>query len=142
MSKIINNLFGINHRKNFLLILVLSFFIMIPNSAPAQSLKMRNAASKSWNTFWGKFSTAVKNKDRKTIVALAAKDFFTAGGETVQEWFDGWSNNWREVRKSVNGGTMSHGFQDKKIWRITRDKNLLFVFEDNRWSFYGEFENS
>lgn len=138
MHKIIDIFLKFN--KSLLILSVLTVFIALPNAVPAQSPAVKKAAQTSWNAFWVKFSRVVKDKDRKGLAALTSKNFFTAGGDTLDTWFDGTS--WREIQRSVNRGTMSHGSARGEVWRITRDKTLLFVFKNNRWRFYGEFESS
>ncbi|HRH41494.1 MAG TPA: hypothetical protein PKY82_07595 [Pyrinomonadaceae bacterium] len=115
------------------LILILMF--VSAGFTQAQSAATKKAATKSWNSFWTKFSTAVKNKDRKTFIALTRKDFQDAGGGTLKEWLD--STSWSRLRNSVNKGTKdySHG---KEIGRITKNKDLIFVYGKNGWRFFGE----
>lgn len=115
--------------------LILIFMFVSAGFTQAQSAATKKAASKSWNSFWTKFSTAVKNKDRKTFIALTRKDFQDAGGGSIEEWLD--STSWSRLRNSVNKGTKdySHG---KEIGRITKNKDLIFVYGKNGWRFFGE----
>lgn len=115
--------------------LILIFMFVSAGFTQAQSAATKKAASKSWNSFWTKFSTAVKNKDRKTFIALTRKDFQDAGGGSIEEWLD--STSWSRLRNSVNKGTKdySHG---KEIGRITKNRDLIFVYGKNGWRFFGE----
>ena len=125
----------LNFKKYLFLVLILALFATVPNITKAQSGATKKAATKSWNTFWTKFSTAVKNKDRKAFIALTRKDFQDAGGSTIEEWID--NTSWRELRNSVNQGTRDFS-HSKEIGRITKDKNLIFVYGKNGWKFFGE----
>jgi hypothetical protein len=116
--------------------MTLALMFLLPNAAPAQSRQTPAAAAqKSWNAFWAKFSRAVKNKDRQTIIALTSKKFFSAGGETIEEWIS--EPSWAELEESVNAGTKDFRENKKEIWRITHDNYLLFVYEKKGWRFYG-----
>ena len=115
------------------LILILMF--VSAGFAQAQTPATKKAASKTWNTFWMKFSKAVKTKDRKGFIALTRKGFQDAGGSNINEWID--SASWSRLRNSVNKGTKdySHG---REIGRITRNKDLIFIYGKNGWRFFGE----
>lgn len=114
--------------------LSLALTILLAGFAFGQS--NQTAANKSWNAFWKNFSTAVKNKDRKTFIALTVKDFQDAGGFNIEQWID--NTSWRELGNSVNRGTTDYS-QDKEIMRITRDRGLIFVYDkENGWRFFGE----
>jgi hypothetical protein len=113
--------------------LILVLITMLSGFTLAQSNQA--IANKSWNTFWNKFSTAVKNKDRKNFIALTRKGFMDAGGSTIEEWID--NTLWREIRKSVDEGTKdySHG---REIMRITSNRDLIFVYDKKKgWRFFG-----
>ena len=101
--------------------LILIFMFVSAGFTQAQSAATKKAASKSWNSFWTKFSTAVKNKDRKTFIALTRKDFQDAGGGSIEEWLD--STSWSRLRNSVNKGTKdySHG-------KDANDRLFDFIF--------------
>lgn len=125
-----------NRIKNFIGFLVLGVLLMLPGVVSAQSAQTKNTADKSWNVFLTRFSTAVKTKNRKSFIAMTSKNFTSGGGETVSEWLE--QVSWREIRNSVAKGTKPDGFAEGKIWRITKDNNLIFVFEKGRWSFFGQ----
>lgn len=126
---------GINFKKYLFIVLIIAVFIAIPNITKAQSSATQKAAAKSWNAFWAKFSKVVKNKDPKGFIALTRKDFQDAGGSNIKEWID--SASWSRLRNSVNKGTKnySHG---KEIGRITRNRDLIFIYGKNGWLFWGE----
>lgn len=115
------------------LILILMF--VSAGFAQAQSTATKKASAKSWNAFWMKFSKVVKNKDRKGFIALTRKDFQDAGGGNIEVWID--SASWSRLKSSVNKGTKdySHG---REIGRITRNKDLIFIYGKNGWHFFGE----
>lgn len=115
------------------LILILMF--VSASFAQAQTPATKKAAAKSWNVFWTKFTTAVKTKNRKTFIALTRKDFQDAGGSTIEEWIDNVS--WSELRKSVNRGTMDYN-HGREIGRITKNRDLIFIYGKNGWRFFGE----
>lgn len=133
MREIINRF--LKNNKRLFIILILAIFIAAPNITQAQSAATKKAADKSWNAFWMKFSNVVKNKDRKGLIALTRKDFQDAGGGSIEEWMD--SASWSRLRNSVNKGTKdySHG---REIGRITRNKDLIFIYGKNGWRFFGE----
>ena len=99
------------------------------------------AANKSWNAFWSKFQTAVKTKNRQSLMALTSKRFFSPSGETIGKLLSG--NDWRWLKNPLKYGTKPHSCRGL-ICRITRNPNdevessLVFVFEKNRWSFIGQ----
>jgi len=96
-------------------------------------------ANKSWNDYWTKFKTAVKTKNRKSMIALTSKRFFSPSGETIGELLN--YNDWRWLKNSVKNGTKPHTCR-KLPCRITRnavvESSLVFVFENNRWGFIGQ----
>ena len=122
-------------KKYLFIILILALFAVTPNFIQAQSAATKKVATKSWNAFWTKFSTAVKNKYRKTFIALTRKGFFDAGGSNIEEWIDNVS--WSRLRSSIKKGTKdySHG---REIARITRNRDLIFEYGKNGWRFFGE----
>lgn len=109
------------------------------------------AANKSWNTFWAKFSAAVKKKDKITLKKLMDPDFF--GGVGAPPTRSGWilfidnNNLWGELQKSVSVGTVSTytfgrgnsggmiNYKIKRLARKTRDDELLFEYYKQRWWF-------
>lgn len=120
--------------------LFLTLIFLSANITSAQSLNSQKAANKSWNTFWTKFNTAVKTKNRKVIISLASKKFFSPSGETIGQLLNQRST-WQFLKNSVENGTKSHTCR-KLPCRITKnpiiESSLLFVFENNRWSFIGQ----
>ena len=116
-------------------IMSLGLLIVFSGFASAQSWNTKKAAEKSWNTFWTKFSRVVKNKDRKGFIALTRKGFMDAGGGGIEDWID--STSWSRLRNSVNKGTKdySHG---REIGRITKNRDLIFIYGKNGWRFFGE----
>lgn len=126
-------------RKNLLIVFVLFIFALMPALVPAQNSAAKVTANKSWNAFWVKFSAAVSNKDRQAVIVLSAQNFYTPGGQTVEAWLDHPNDSWRRLQKSVDQGTKDHTSNRSLIWRITRDRNLIFGFINNRWQFYGVF---
>ncbi len=116
--------------------LILVFMFVFAGFTQAQSAATKKAASKNWNSFWTKFSTAVKNKDRKTFIALTRKGFFDAGGSTIEEWIDNVS--WSRLRSSVNKGTKDYSPGSKIVMRITKNRDLIFEYGKNGWRFLGE----
>ncbi len=114
-------------------ILILAFCLLIPASAFAQT----STANRSWNSFWTKFSTAVKKRDRVAVKGLMAseRNFFSGGGgETRSEWLA--SVSWTELQKSVRLGTKVDNY-DGKPGRITKDNHLVFAFSGGKWRFMG-----
>ena len=128
--------------KKLLLIsgLIVSLMILSANITFAQSLASNKAAQRNWNTFWNKFKTSVKTKNRKAIISLTSKKFFSPGGETIGQFLNQ-SFMWKLLRDSVKTGTKSHTCRNLPC-RITKnpiiESSLLFVFENNRWSFIGQ----
>lgn len=117
--------------------LTLAFILIFSVLTLARS--NQSAANKSWNGYWTKFNTAVKTKNHRSIIALTSKRFFSPDGEKIGSWLKD-ENNWRRLKKSLKKGTRS--FNCKGICRITRNVDstfgMVFVFENNRWSFIGE----
>jgi hypothetical protein len=113
--------------------------ILVFTFSGSMSAQSSNSADKNWNAYWTKFNTAVKSKNHKSIIALTSKKFFSPSGEKIGGWVKD-ANNWRRLKNSVSKGTKT--FACKKICRITRNADstfgLVFVFENNRWSFIGE----
>lgn len=100
----------------------------------------QTAANKSWNAYWTKFNRAVKTKNRQALIAMTSKRFFSPSGETISQLLNQRSM-WQMLRNSVKNGTKIHKCQ-KLTCRITRntivESSLVFVFENNRWSFIGQ----
>jgi hypothetical protein len=115
--------------------LILIFMFVSAGFAQAQSAATKKAASKSWNAFWTKFSTAVKTKNRKAFISLAIKGFEDPGGFNIEQWLD--STSWSRLRNSVNKGTKDYSPGSKKVMRITRNRDLIFVYEKKGWRFLG-----
>lgn len=138
MRKIVNSVVNISKRKRLFCVLVLAFLMLIPGFTQAQSLKTRQAASQSWNTFWTKFRTAVKTKNRRSLIGLTSKRYSSPDGATISEGLDDVA--WSRLRMSVNKGTKP--YPCKRICRITRNADstfsLAFLFENNRWGYTGE----
>lgn len=132
----------LSNRKKIFIIggLILTLIFLSANISFAQSLNSQKAANKSWNTFWTKFNTAVKTKNSKVIISLTSKKFFSPGGETINQLLNQ-SFMWKLLKDSVRIGTKSHTCRNLPC-RITRnavvESSLLFVFENNRWSFIGQ----
>jgi hypothetical protein len=116
--------------------LATGILILTPVAGMAQSAATKSKASKSWNAFWTKFGTIVRNKDGKALIALTTKHYHNAGGETIKEWVQG--APWSDLKAAINKGTRPYDGHDKQVWRVTKNDYLLFVFEDGRWVFYGE----
>lgn len=131
-----SELLKLNIRKSLISISVLVVLMILPGFISAQSAQTKITANKNWNGFWTKFSTAVKTRNRKSFIALTSKNFSSGGGETIGEWLK--QVSWQELRNSVAKGTKPDGFAEGKIWRITKDNNLIFVFEKGRWGFFGQ----
>lgn len=132
----------LSSRKKFFILrgLFLTLIFLSANISFTQSLNSQKATNKSWNTFWTKFNTAVKTKNSKVIISLTSKKFFSPGGETIGQLLNQ-SFMWKLLRDSVKTGTKPHTCR-KLPCRITRnaviESSLLFVFENNRWSFIGQ----
>ena len=116
--------------------LVLAALAVFSTFSVAQSAATKNKASKSWNAFWTKFSTGVRNKDGKALIALTTRHYHNAGGEPINEWVQG--SPWSDLKAAINKGTKPYDGHDKQVWRVTKNDYLLFVFENGRWVFYGE----
>lgn len=120
--------------------LILSLMILSANITSAQSLNSNKTLERSWNAFWTKFKNAVKTKKRKAIISLTSKKFFSPSGETIGQLLNQRST-WQLLKNSVENGTKSHTCR-KLPCRITKnpiiESSLLFVFENNRWSFIGQ----
>lgn len=116
----------------------LSLILMIVSAGFAFG-QSNQTANKSWNAFWTKFNTAVKTKNRQSLIALTSKRFFSPSGETISELLK--NNDWRWLKNSIKNGTKPHTCR-KLICRRTRnaieESSLVFVFENNRWSFIGQ----
>lgn len=116
--------------------LSLALMILLTGFAFGQS---NQAANKSWSSFWTKFKTAVNTKNRNSLISLTSKKFFSPSGETISELLK--NNDWRWLKNSVKTGTKPHTCR-KVICRRTRnailESSLVFVFENNRWSFIGQ----
>lgn len=114
--------------------------LLLAGSAVAQSPQTQNAARKSWPAYWTKFSAAVKTKNRRMLMALTSRRFFSPGGETIGELLKQ-RQIWRLLKDSVETGTKPHSCR-KLVCRITRSEvveaSLVFVFENNRWGFIGQ----
>ncbi len=119
----------------------LSLILMILSVGFAFGQSNQTAANKSWNAFWTKFNTAVETKNRKSLIALTSKRFFSPSGETIGELLN--NNDWRWLKNSAKYGTKPHICRIL-ICRITRnpkakvESSLVFVFENNRWGFIGQ----
>ncbi len=133
-----NNVLNPCKRKSLFCVLVLAVLMLIPNFTQAQSLKTRQAASQSWNAYWIKFRTAVRTKNRRSLIGLTSKRYSSPDGATISEGLDDFA--WRRLRNSVRKGTKP--YPCKRICRITRNaeptSSLAFLFENNRWGFTGE----
>ncbi len=118
---------------------VLGLIILIlfaANYSFAQTL----AANKSWNSFWVKFSSAVKNKHFNALNALTLKPFTTSGIEdTLAEFYNGYGKNqfWRAFSESVNSGTSATDKIDGRPVRTSNNEYLLFVYTKNGWRLWG-----
>lgn len=130
---------GLKIGKKMLILGGLILMIVLSDVISAQQLQ-QNDANKSWNTFWAKFNTAVKTKNRKSVIALTSKKFFSPSGETISQLLNQ-RDMWQLLRNSIKTGTKPHTCR-KLPCRITRNQivesSLLFVFENNRWSFIGQ----
>lgn len=139
MFSIIGFFLNFNKRTKLNCCLYLVLFILIPTFTQAQSAVTQQKANKSWNFYWTKFKTAVNTKDRKSLILLTSKRFFSPSGETIGELLK--KDDWRWLKNSVKTGTMSHKCP-KLICRRTRnsivESSLVFVFENNRWGFIGQ----
>lgn len=95
----------------------------------------------SWLSFWRRFRGAVNTRNKSAVKALMSseRDFFSGGGgENRDEWIRMIDNNrtWRWLQRSVASGTMV--FQHERgPSRITKDRNLIFVFISGAWRFVG-----
>ena len=118
-----------------IIFLFLLLFLLVPSVASAQ-----NAASKSWQPFWTKFSAVVKSKSKANIKRLmvAENNFLDGGGgETRNQWLNRIAGCcWREIQNSVAGGTVPYNEGDFK-GRITKDQTLIFQYTGGRWYFAG-----
>ena len=115
-------------------ILIFTFFLLIP---AFQAQAQTPAADKSWNSFWTKFSSAVKQKNRAALKSLMAseKEFYPGGGGgTRDEYLD--LVSWRELQQSVRTGIKADRTYGKP-GRTTRDNYLIFAFTGGRWRFMG-----
>jgi hypothetical protein len=120
--------------------LLLLLFLFVPSASFAQSKRTTETANKTWDAFWSKFSTAVKNKNKATIKSLASSRFtWHDADDTVSAWLKNLDSSklWYLVQNSVKKGTMTYDSGEKKPWQVTRDNHLLFVFENGSWRFYG-----
>lgn len=130
---------GLKIGKKMLILGGLILMIVLSDVISAQQLQ-QNDANKSWNTFWTKFKMAVKTKNRKSVIALTSKKFFSPSGETISQLLNQ-RYMWNLLKDSVKTGTKPHTCR-KLPCRITRNQivesSLLFVFENNRWSFIGQ----
>lgn len=139
MCGIIGLFFNFNKRNKLNCYLYLVLFILIPTFTQAQSSATQQIANKSWNVFWTKFKTAVETKNRKSLTSLTSKRFFSPSGETISELLN--KKDWRWLKNSVKNGTKPYDCR-KLICRRTRnpivESSLVFVFENNRWSFIGQ----
>ncbi len=119
-------------RISFLITLLV---LLIPSIGYAQS-----AANKSWPSFWTKFSSAVRAKNREAVKNLMASESeFSASGSTGRDdWLDFLhdNNGWISVQRSVAKGVRP--FSGTGIpSRITRDSNLIFQYIHGKWRFMG-----
>jgi hypothetical protein len=116
-------------------ILFFAFFLLIP---AFQAQAQNAAADKSWNSFWTKFSTAVKQKNRVALKSLmvSEREFYPGGGGGTR---DEWLNlvSWSELQKSVRSGIKADRTYGKP-GRTTRDNWLIFAYTGGRWRFMGE----
>lgn len=109
------------------------------NSTPVL-VATKTKADKQWNLFWTKFSRAMLAKNRPAIKLMTSKNFFDGGGgQTVSQWMTMLDQRraWHLVQNSVRKGAVSHTENDGRIWRVTPDKRLRFVYEKTGWRFYG-----
>lgn len=117
--------------------LVLIFFalaVFAPISISAQSA----AANKAWAPFWQKFTTAVRQKNRSAILALAidsSRFERDAGGDSREDWAD------RLVGRQENKyfvSILNSGFKSWNGGKVLRKNGCLwFKFIDNRWYWAG-----
>lgn len=114
--------------------LFLLLFLFVP------SLAAQSSAGKSWNMFWTQFSSAVKSKNKAAVKRLMVSEsnfLDGGGGETRDEWLSRIAKCcWREVQKSVAGGTVPYNEGDFQ-GRITKDRTLIFQYTGNKWRFAG-----
>jgi hypothetical protein len=123
-------------------ILILLLFLFVPSVSFAQTKQTIESANKTWNTFWTKFSKAVKNKNRVAIKTMASKNF-EGGTEDVATWLKRLDKEklWYLVQNSVNKGVTSFiSIENKRPARYTLDSQgyeLYFEYEKNGWRFTG-----
>ncbi len=112
-------------------IFILAFCLLVPITASAQT-----SANSSWIDFWTKFSAAVNSKNRAAVknLMISERDFYSAGGETRDQWLA--SVSWAELKQSVRTGVKVKKF-DGKPGRITKDNYLIFAFTGGKWRFIG-----
>jgi hypothetical protein len=101
----------------------------------------QSSADKSWNSFYAKFSNAVKNKNKKTIKSMADSDFFDGGGgATVTVWMKTTldrGNLWTYFYNALKQGAKNYDSGERKPWKITKNNEFLFVYKNGRWQFHG-----
>jgi hypothetical protein len=127
--------------------LILLLFLCVPSMSYAQS-----AAEKSWQPFWTKFSSAVKNKNFNALDALTLKPFHTSDEtwDSLEQFFgsDKESRNysWKQLAESVKSGTKKMGMidlagtgrsADKRLGRVTNNDYAIFVYTKNGWRWWG-----
>ncbi len=91
------------------------------------------AANKTWNAFWSRFSTAVKNKNRAAVKAMASSRFtwHEAYDDSVSAWIQNLDKNKLRhlVQNSVKKGTVSYDAGEKKPWRVTSDNHCFLCLK-------------
>jgi hypothetical protein len=93
-------------------------------------------ASQDWGVFWSRFSTAVRNRNRAAILALAidsSRFERDAGEDSREDWADRIAGRENKYFVSI----LNSGFKPLNGGKITRKGCLWFKFIDNRWYWAG-----
>jgi hypothetical protein len=128
-------------------LLAVPLMLFVALAAFSQTPATRIAtAERTWANFWRQFTLAINKKDHTALLRMMPPDFFDGGGGlTPKQWLKFIDENepngsWRDLRKSVAGGTKSN-----RIWsakgtptKVTRDNAYYFEFrKDGKWYFAG-----
>lgn len=121
------------------------FFLLLLVVVPSADC-VQSAAERRWKPFWARFTAAVKQRNKAAVKRLmvSAESFSDgSGGVPDGDPRDGWlqmvdrKKLWGAIQVTLSKGTKPYDSGEDTPWRVTRDKSMLFVFENGTWRFFG-----